>query len=241
MYPIHRWQAFANLTADEQHALVALADTEMERRAGEVIRTEGELVSGFYLQLRGWVASSVMLGSGARLIQKVHLAGDMLGTTSMVLPRAADTLTTLTDTTVAFVPFVKLRAIYAGFPRLAALMTFAAQVERLALMDTLVVTGRASAKEQVARLLLDLHARLTPLGAVDHDAFDLPLTQEVIGDLTGLTAVHVNRKLRELREDGVIEREGSRVHIVDLPALRALSPIGPRRVQFEPAWLPPAL
>jgi len=181
-----------------------------------------------------------MLRNGARLIQKVHLPGDMLGMPSMVLTRAADTLTAITEAGIAFVPFQRLSEIYARLPRLATLFFYAAQVERLALMDALVAIGRTSAKEQLARLYLDLHARLSALGAVENDAFDLPLTQEVIADLTGLTAVHVNRKMRELREEGLIAREGGRVRLLDLAALRALAPIGPRLLQFEPAWLPPA-
>lgn len=238
MYPIHRWQAFARLTADEVQALETLGDPEVSRQPRDTIRSEGDNVSGFYLLTRGWVSSSVVLRSGARLIQKVHLPGDLLGTPSMVLSRAADTLTAITDVGVAFVPFERLRLVCARLPRLGALLTFATQVERLALMDVLAVTGRASAKEQLARLLFDLHTRLTPIGAVEEDAFDLPLTQEMIGDLTGLSAVHVNRKMRELREDCVIAREGRKVRILDLPKLRALSPIRPRLLQFEPGWLP---
>ncbi|RYF22518.1 MAG: Crp/Fnr family transcriptional regulator [Oxalobacteraceae bacterium] len=239
MYPIHRWRAFARITADEENALETLGDPEVSWQPRDTIRSEGDSVSGFYLLTRGWVSSSVVLHSGARLIQKMHLPGDMLGTPSMVLSRAADTLTAITEVGVAFVPFERLGRVCARLPRLGALLTFATQVERLALIDVLAVTGRASAKEQLARLLLDLHARLAPIGAVEDDAFDFPLTQEVIGDLTGLSAVHVNRKMRELREDWVIAREGRKVRILDLPALRALSPISRRLLQFEPAWLPP--
>ena len=238
MYPIHRWQAFAKLTRVEEETLANLGEGEVVRRPGETIRVEGDIVSGVYLLIRGWVMSSIVLQNGARLIQKVHLPGDMLGTASMVLPCAADTLTAITEASVAFVPFGRLADVHARFPRLAALFTFAVQVERLALMDALVATGRASAKEQLARLLVDLHTRLTPLGFVRDDAFDLPLTQEIIGDLSGLTAVHVNRKLRELREEGLIAREGQKVRILKLVALRDLSPTIPRLHRFEPPWLP---
>ena len=240
MYPLHRYRALADLTADEEEALLTLGDAKLTFSPRETIRSQGNAVSGFYLHLRGWVASSIMLPDGARLIQKVHLPGDMLGTPSMVLARAADTLTAITEASVTFVPFERLGAIYARLPRLAALFTIAVQAERLALMDTLAVTGRASAVQQLARLLLDLHARLTPLGLVEDDGFELPLSQEVIGDLTGLTAVHVNRKLREMREAGLIGREGTRVRILDLARLRALSPVAPRQLQVQPAWLPPA-
>ncbi|EZP53332.1 Crp/Fnr family transcriptional regulator [Sphingomonas sp. RIT328] len=241
MYPLHRYRALADLTRDEEAALVTLGDAPVTRPPGHMIRPEGAPVSGFYLHIRGWITSSIMLRNGARLIQKVHLPGDMLGTPSMVLPHAADTLTMVTEATVAFVPFTRLGALYTRLPRLAALVTFAAQAERVSLMDTLAVTGRASAREQLARLLLDLHARLLPLGLVVDDGFDLPLTQEAIGDLAGLTAVHVNRKLRDFREEGLIARDGTTIRLLDLPRLRALSPILPRALRFDAAWLPPAI
>ena len=239
MYPTHKWQPFAKLTVDEQEALEALAQKEVTFRPRTTIRSEGDVASGFYLHVRGWVASSITLPSGARQIQKVHLPGDVIGAPSMVLPHAADTLSSITEAVVAFVPFERLGAIYSRLPRLGALFTFSAHVERLALMDALAVNGRASAVEQLARLLLDLHARLTQLGAVEGNAFHMPLTQEMIGDIVGLSFVHVNRTMRELRDGGVVAIEGRRMRILDLAALRALSPIQPRSLQFEPAWLPP--
>lgn len=238
-YPIHRFRAFADLTDREVAALAALGDGEVVRAKGETIRCEGDRVTGFYLLNRGWVASSIVLPSGKRQIQKVHLPGDMLGTPSMVLARAADTLTAVTEAVTAFVPVERFGRLFTDTPRLAALFAVAIQMERLALMDALAVTGQAPAREQLARLLVELHARLTPIGAVIDDAFDLPLTQEVIGDLLGLSAVHVNRTLRHLEDARLIARTGYRVRILDLAALRALCPLPPRRPSFDLPWLPP--
>jgi CRP-like cAMP-binding protein len=192
------------------------------------------------MHIRGWISSSILLRSGNRLVQKIHLPGDILGTPSMVLPRAADTLTAITESVTAFVPYDRLGRLYRDLPRLAALFTMAVQLERLALMDALAVTGKASAREQLARLLIDLHARLTPIGAVEDEGFVLPLTQEIIGDLLGLTAVHVNRTIRALETEGLVARSGQRVRLLDLAALRRLSPLSQRQPQFEPTWLPPA-
>lgn len=241
VYPLHRWGAFAQLTADEQSFIAELASNETTRRAGATIRSEEDAVTGIYLLIEGWVTSSITLRSGARLIQKVHLPGDVLGATSMVLSKAADTLTAVTEVTFAFVSLERLRSIFSERPRLAALITFAAQAERLAVVDALVVKGRANAKEQLAYLIFDLHTRLTFLGAVKDDRFDLPLTQELIADLSGLTAVHVNRTLGALRADGLIEQKGRELHILDVDALRRLSPMSPRQLKYEATWLPSPL
>ncbi|PCD04427.1 Crp/Fnr family transcriptional regulator [Sphingomonas spermidinifaciens] len=239
-YSIHRFEALAPLSVDERATLQSLGDPEIRRARGETFQREGEALTGFHLHIRGWIASSVLLRTGNRLIQKVHLPGDMLGTPSMVLPTAADTLTAITDAATAFVPYERFARLYETAPRLAALFTVAVQMERLALMDALAVTGRASAREQFARLLIDLHARLSPINAVEGDAFDLPLTQEAIGDLLGLTPVHVNRTIRAFESEGLIARNGHRMRLLDLPALRALCPLQPRRPRYDPAWLPPS-
>ncbi|MGN7161293.1 Crp/Fnr family transcriptional regulator [Sphingomonas sp. SAFR-052] len=239
-YPLHRYRAFADLTPFEETTLSTLGDAEIVHRKGETFQREGEPIRGFHLHIRGWVSSSIVLRSGDRLIQKVHLPGDMLGTPSMVLPRAADTLTAITEAVTAFVPYERFGQLFVDAPRLAALFIIATQMERLALMDTLATTGNASARERLARLLIDLHLRLSAIGEVEADRFVLPLTQEAIGDLLGLTPVHVNRTIRGLEDDGLIAREGHRFHLRDVAALRNLAPLKPREPTFEPAWLPPA-
>ncbi len=240
-YPIHRFQAICRLTPAEERHLTTLGDAEIVRRRGETFQREGDAPGGFHLHVRGWISSSILLRSGHRLIQKIHLPGDILGTPSMVLPQAADTLTAMTEAVTAFVPYERFGQLFTQAPRLAALFTIAVQMERLALMDVLAVTGNASAREQLARLLVDLHARLSPIGMVQDDSFHLPLTQEMLGDLLGLTSVHVNRTIRGMEADGLISREGHRVRLLNLPALREISPLPPRRLQFEPAWLPAPL
>ncbi len=238
MYPLHRWRAFADLTSDEQDALVSLGDREVALRPGQVIRNQGDPVSGLYLLVRGWVFSSLELRDGRRIIQKVHLPGDMLGTPSMTLTKAADTLTAITGAVVAFVPFERVAALYSQMPRLSGLFTFAALAESVALLDAIVAVARLSADGRIARLLLDFHARLTIIGEVRNDAFDLPLTQEAIGDLTGMTNVHVNRTIRKLCDQGLIARKGRTFRLKDVDRLRALAPLPNRQLSAQPRWLP---
>jgi len=237
-YPTHRFQALADLSPDEVTFLQALGDPPIRHRRGEAFRHEGDAVTGFFLLLDGWVSSSVLLSSGKRLVQKVHLPGDMLGTPSMALEESAICLQTVTEATTAFVPFRRLTELFTHQPRLAALFSIAIQLERLALMDALAASGRASAREQMARFLLDIAARLAPLGLVQDDTFELPLTQEVLGDLLGLTSIHVNRVIRGMEELGLITRSGHRITLADVAALRRLSPLPPRKPRFDPDWLP---
>jgi len=238
-YPLHRFEALAKLTPAEVDVLRRLGGGLVTRRRGEIFQREGEVTTGIHLLLEGWVTSSVGLASGRRLIQKVHLPGDMLAAPSMVIGRAVDTLTAVTHAVTSFVPYTRMGELLASQPRLTSLLFIAAQMERLSLIDTLAATGAATARENLARFLVDIHARLTPIGAVVNDSFDLPLTQDVIGDLLGLTPVHVNRTVRNMQREGLIARDRRRITLLNLRALRSLSPVPPRMPEFEPDWLPP--
>ncbi|MEG3178900.1 Crp/Fnr family transcriptional regulator [Sphingomonas sp. RB3P16] len=203
-----------------------------------MFQREGDEVEGFHLLNDGWVSSSLLLKRGKRLIQKIHLPGDMLSTPSMILCTAADTLTAITPATTSFVSYTRMGELFLTAPRVAALFTVAIQMERMALMDSLAATGNARALNQLAGLLLDLHSRLSAVGTVTDDAFDLPLTQEVIGDLLGLTSVHVSRMFGSLESQHLISRQAHNIQLLDLPGLQRLSPRPHRQLKFEPEWLP---
>ena len=111
--------------------------------------------------------------------------------------------------------------------------------ERVALADRLASIGRTSARARVGALICELFARMRRLGLVEGDAIQLPLTQEEIGDATGLTAVHVNRMMRVLVEDGIIERNaGGQIRLLDEGRLAADSNFVDRS-SLESGWLPP--
>ncbi|WP_081668630.1 Crp/Fnr family transcriptional regulator [Sphingomonas phyllosphaerae] len=202
-----------------------------------VLRREGEPPRYIYLLLSGWVGSSVLLPGGERQIVKFHLPGDMLGTPSMCLAQAADTLTALTPVTISRVPLAAFGALFASSPRFAAAMFLSVQRERVALMDRLAAVGRTPAIARVAALLLDVEERLRAMGAASDDGFDMPLTQEQIGDHLGLTAVHVNRVFRQMAETGLVSRDRHRIKLLDAARLRSMSARQQRVMTRDAAWL----
>ncbi|OAN66420.1 Crp/Fnr family transcriptional regulator [Sphingomonas sp. TDK1] len=237
-YPLTRFHEQATLTEAEAHALRGMGDPEILVRRNGTIRRERDPVDAIYLLLEGWATAAIRLPAGQRQIVKVHITGDMMSTPSMVLDTAADTLVAVTECRIAAVPLVRLRDVLIAYPRLGSLLLMGVQVERLALMDIVAAMGKSSARERMVRLLLDLHDRLAKIGAVEEGRFDLPLTQEVLGDVLGLTAVHVNRTMRLLEREGLIARHGQRIALGDIDRLRKISPLPPRRVRFDPVWLP---
>ena len=123
-------------------------------------------------------------------------------------------------------------------PRLSALILVYCQIERVALTDRLAALGRTSAKVRVAALLLELRNRLRATDTSIANVFALVLTQEEIGDATGLTAVHVNRMLRQIEEDGLISREAGRVTLIDERALARAANYVDRYQGLDLSWLP---
>ncbi|MHA6718490.1 Crp/Fnr family transcriptional regulator [Sphingomonas sp. RS6] len=228
----------ATLTPREAEVLRTFGEGAVRYRRNAIIRRDSAAVSSIYVILQGWAASSIRLQHGLRQIVKIHIAGDIMGTPSMALETAADTLTALTECLVAEVSLDRLRELFVAHPRLPSLFLMAVQVERIALMDVVASVGKSSARERLARLILDLHDRLSKIGAVTDGTFEMPLTQEQLGDVLGLTSVHVNRTMRLMEREGLIVRQGTRLSLPRLDQLRRLSPLPPRRIRFDPAWLP---
>ncbi|USI73525.1 Crp/Fnr family transcriptional regulator [Sphingomonas morindae] len=215
------YETCAGLDAAGVDALAQLGDPECRHRAGETFQREGDASKGFYLHLRGWIISSVLLSDGNRMVQNVHLPGDVIGLLNVAVQRAAGSLTAVTDASTSFVPFQRLQQLLTRLPEAAMRIAYSQQVEHLSMIDKLATIASGSARQRLATFLIDLHDRLTAVGEVKDDTFTIPLTQKIIGDALGLTGVHVNRCLRGLEEDGLVSRRRRVVQIRNVAALRA--------------------
>lgn len=226
------------LGESERRALNAVEEGERAVPRGTVLRAEQASARELFVVRRGWLYCSMLLPEGNRQILSLHLAGDLAGDTSLPWLTAPFTLTAATDAVVRTVDKAALRRLFETQPRLAMLIHALAQAERVALADRLASVGRTSAKSRVGALILDAHCRLRAIGEPVDDGFVLPLTQEEIGDATGLTAVHVNRMMRQLAEDGLIMRTGSRIRVVDEARLAAVGNYSDRLGAIDTSWLP---
>lgn len=239
-FPLHRFQEYGDLNDAELRAVAALADEPRRYARNQVIRSEGRVGDGFFLLFEGWAAASVSLPDGGRQILKVHLPGDALGTPSMSVALTAETLTALTPAVVCSVSFERFGRLVDAHPRVAAFFLLSVQRERVALMDQLASMGRTSAECRLAALLVDLIERLEPLGLVDGDRFTACLTQDEMGDVLGLTGVHINRTMRELEHRGLIARERQCITVLDRPGLVRLAARPQRDLRADLGWLPTA-
>ncbi|WP_448662257.1 Crp/Fnr family transcriptional regulator [Sphingomonas sp. CJ20] len=226
------------LTSGERSALEKLEERQRHVRRGAVLQRENEECSELFILRRGLMMSYVLLDDGSRQILRFLFPGDMLGVSSAVYHEAPETLCALSECVVSPFDRSALSDMMSDHPRLSAMVLVYCQIERVALTDRLAALGRTSAKARVAALLIELRNRLRATDKSIASVFALGLTQEEIGDATGLTAVHVNRMLRQLEEEGMIAREGGRVTLRDERALVRAANYVNRYEGLDLSWLP---
>ena len=190
-------------------------------------------------RLDPWVVElAVVLGNGSRQIMHFHFKGDIVGLPLLAFRDSPETVTAVTDATLCPFSRERLAGVIAEHPRLAALLLSMSVAGRVSLADRLASIGRTSARARVSSLLCELYRRMRLLGLAEEGVMQLPLTQEDIGDATGLTAVHVNRMMRSLAEDGLIYRNGSQaLQVLDEGRLCVEANYIDRH-ELETSWLP---
>lgn len=229
------------LTAAERDALGRLEERErMLRRHAALVRENDRLAELFVLK-SGMMMSCVILDNGTRQILRLLFPGDIIGAAGLAYRNSPETVVALCESVVAPFDRALLTRIAAEHPRLAAAMMALDQIERVMLTDRLAGLGRTTAKARVAAILLEVCDRTRHLRGSGADrSFMLGLTQEEIGDATGLTSVHVNRMMRQLEEERLIAREGGRITLIDEAALRRATGYVDRSAGLDFGWLPPS-
>lgn len=228
---------YVELSAREREALDGLTAGSRTYRRGTILRAEHGANGDIFVVVSGWIYSFALLEDGRRQIVRLHFRGDLLGLDGLAFPESPDAIAALTDSEVCLIDRTRLGALFAEHPRLAALLFAVQQVDRVNLTDRLVSLGRNSARGRVAALLLQIANRMKFANLPIADGFALPLTQEEIGDLTGLTAVHVNRTMRVLSEQGFIARTGNVLKILHPDRLARVANYSSRTVAIDPNWL----
>jgi CRP-like cAMP-binding protein len=229
---------YVELSAKEREALHGLTAGSRHFRRGTIIRPEHGPTGDIYVVVSGWLFCSALLEDGRRQIVRLHFRGALLGLDSLAFAEAPDAVAALTDADVCVIDRAKLGALFAEHPRLGALLFAVQQVDRVTLTDRLTSLGRNSARGRVAALLLWIASRLRFANLPVDEGFALPLTQEEIGDLTGLTAVHVNRTMRVLGEQELIKRTGNMLKILQPERLARVANYNQRRETIDQNWLP---
>ncbi|MEZ5831447.1 MAG: Crp/Fnr family transcriptional regulator [Dongiaceae bacterium] len=217
-----------SLTAADEAVLNEMLAHKESFAAGTLIIDEGNPNGHAYALLDGWALRFRVFPDGRRQILRSFLPGDFIGLSGSLLGVPGHSVVALTDIVVARLNTKLLAEQLRTSPRLwlAALWSYAR--DRSILDERVASIGRRSAYERLAHILVELYSRLEFVGLADRETFVLPLTQEHLADLLGLTSIHVNRVLRRLKEDGLIAMEGRTVRILQPDRLTAIADFHPQ-------------
>ena len=237
---VARLSHYLTLSAAETAALLTLEESPEVVPTGGTLFEEGQPVDCLALVKTGWMISSALLHDGQRQILRIHLDGDLLNPSAVAWPDSPCTVTAMADSVVCRFPRDALTVLFDDHPRLAALFFCIAMMETVELGDRLKAIGRTSGKARLAQFFLSTLSRQNVTGEVGNTTLTLPLTQSDLADAVGLTNIHVNRLLRELTTDQLIERSRGEVTVTNPTELRALAQWTDRFARFDTGWFPAA-
>ncbi len=222
-------------------AFVALSDEDLatldrlhQRRrtfvAGVDLVHQGQADQSAYILAKGWVCSYKLLPDGGRQIVDFQIPGDFLGLRSVLFRSADHNIEPVTEVEASEVVITDLLDAFARTPRLATAVLWAASRDEAMVVEHLVGIGRRSALQRMAHYMLEFGARLRLVGLGTRTGYDCPLSQYMLADALGLSAVHVNRVLRQLREMGLMTFQKGHVTFDDFNGLVMLA-------EFDMAYL----
>jgi CRP-like cAMP-binding protein len=218
------------VSAEEEQAIRDAVSEVRELPADKALIRRGDVLKHSTLLLDGLMSRYKDLPDGQRQITELHVAGDFADLHSFTLKYLDHNVRTLTPCRIAMVPHAALTRITETLPHLARMYWFHTNLDAAIHREWELSLGRRTAIERTASLFCELHVRLKIVGLATDMGYDLQLTQEELADCLGLTSVHVNRTLRELRERELVEFRSSRVQLTDLTGLRKIA-------GFDPAYL----
>lgn len=203
--------AFVSLSDAELAVLVSLHQRRRTFSAGRDLVHQGQSRQAAYILASGWVCSYKIQPDGSRQIVDFQIPGDFLGLRSVLLRTSDHSFEPIMDIQAAEVFTTDLLKAFADTPRLATAIFWAASRDEAMVVEHLVNIGRRDANVRVAHFLLELGSRLELVGMGGKEGYDCPLTQYHLADALGLSAIHVNRVLRHLRERGLVTFRDGRV------------------------------
>jgi CRP-like cAMP-binding protein len=211
-------------------ALGALLQRKVVAHKAKDIIVEGYEYRVLHVVESGFAIRYKLLHSGKRQIVNIVMPGDIIGFPACFYEHAVFSVTAIGDMTLHRVPLDDFTDLCLARANIAtALLWFAAR-EAAIYAEHIIDAGRREPLERLAHFLLEMLTRLQAVGSASETSFVMPLSQEAIGDLIGLSGPHVNRMLAELKREGLIAMDGHELTILDRAALQILG-------EFRPAYL----
>jgi CRP-like cAMP-binding protein len=227
---IRKLEAIAELSPEDRAAVSALPVSIKDIQADQDIVRDGDRPSQCFLVLEGFFARQKVLSNGRRQILSFHIPGDIPDLLSLHLEVMDHSVASVVPSKVAYIPHTALRAVIGSHPAVGEALWRDTLIDGAVFREWMTGIGRRSAYTRIAHLFCEVVVRMAAVDLADGRGVRLPVTQAEIGDSLGLSTVHVNRVLQELRREGLISLRGSKLIVKDWGGLK-------RAGDFDPSYL----
>lgn len=227
---IRRMETISLLDDHEKAALRALPVREAEYRADEDIICEGDRPLRTFFILEGMTCAHKMASETRRQIVSLHMPGDAPDLQSLHLGRLDMSISTLTASRIGFIQHATLRDLCRQFPRVGDALWRQTLADASIFREWITSIGQRPAASRIAHLFCELFVKAKAIGIVERSTIAMPLTQTELGEALGLSTVHVNRSLQDLRARGLLQLRDGALTVLDWHGLA-------RTGQFTPDYL----
>jgi CRP-like cAMP-binding protein len=202
--------------------------------ADTAVVSDGERATDCCLIADGFCVRSKTIASGKRQILSIHIPGEIPDLMSLFLHVMDHDLSTLTPATLGFIRHETLQKLHRRSPSVAEMFWRDTLIDSAMFREWIVNVGQRPAPARLAHVMIELRERLRIIGRVDGGNFEMPLTQEQIGEALGITAVHANRVIKQLRQEGIVELNRGRVTVLDERRFQELADFDGRYLHQSP-------
>jgi CRP-like cAMP-binding protein len=231
---VRKLQYWCKLDDADRQALLELPNTVKSLERGGYIVREGDQTTCSCVMLSGYSIRHKIVCHGARQIVAIHMKGELVDLQNSLLGVADHSVQMLTNGRVAMIPRDAITRIAFERPNIGRAMWFDTLVDASIFREWVANVGRRDAPTRLAHLLCEFALRLKVAGLGEQTGYVLPMSQEELADATGLTSVHVNRTLKALEAQGLIDRPNPRsIHISDWRKLASAGDFSPAYLHLE--------
>jgi CRP-like cAMP-binding protein len=235
---IRKLETISVLSDAERHAIEAIPMLSRGLKAGQDIVRQGDRPTQCCLLIEGWAYRYKVTDTGQRQIMSFHLPGDFPDLQSLNLPVMDHNIAALTDVTVAMVQHDWIWALIDSAPLLSRILWRETLVDASVFREWVLNVGRRQAENRIAHIICEMFTRMASLGLTDRidgkDVLLWPMTQADLADAAGMSVVHANRSLQNLRHRGLIKTAGRDLTILEWPDLATLAGFNPDYLCLRP-------
>lgn len=229
---IRKLENFTALSDEDKRVLEDAASDTREFGPREDIIREGDRPDHVHLMVEGWAVRYKLLPNGTRPILAYLIPGDLCDI-HVTLYEMDHSIGTLSPCKVACIRREVIIQIMRDHERLARALWWSTLVNEAILREWLVTVGHLPADKRVAHFICEMLLRSKAAGLTYDDSFELPPTQEELADSMGMSTVHMNRMLQELRSQGLITSKGKRIIVDDRDRLMAFAEFNPNYLHHQ--------